>query len=257
DATESCPGKVIHFTALPVNGGLAPGYQWRVNGSDVPGATISTYSFIPTVTGTTVNCVLTSSAACTLGSTLVSNTITLTVLEVCPDITVTGTIASDTCYNATNTITVAGEGTTFTVQNGGHVLMIAGVQIFYLPGTTVEHGGYLHGKIFDGAYCGQKASSIVDVTGGTNELSVISPKSTFRLYPNPTTGNFTLEQTQGTVNETVKVIIYSALGGKVKTLQMTREMKHDFSISEFPVGVYFVRVAAGEDAQTIKLIKTN
>jgi hypothetical protein len=51
------------------------------------------------------------------------------------------------CYDATNTITVAGNGTTFFVENGGTVYFTAGLKISYLPGTSVVSGGRMTGKI--------------------------------------------------------------------------------------------------------------
>jgi hypothetical protein len=66
-----------------------------------------------------------------------------------------------------------------------------------------------------------------------------------------------MEQTTGSLYATVKVEIYGALGGKVLTGELTGEKKHVFSIDEFQVGIYFVRVVAGNEAETFKLIKIN
>ena len=134
--------------------------------------------------------------------------------------------------------------------------MIAGVNILYLPGTKVEPAGYMLGKIYDGAYCGKQSASIVTVFSQENEPAAVALKSTFKLYPNPTTGKFTIEQS-GVIYEKVKVEIYSILGGKVMTGYLTGETKHEFSIADFPAGVYFVKVFAGSEAETIKLIKSN
>ncbi len=57
-------------------------------------------------------------------------------------------------YDNTQTITVAGSGTSFTVYTGGSATMIAGERIVYYPGTVVEAGGYMHGYInADTRYC--------------------------------------------------------------------------------------------------------
>ena len=115
----------------------------------------------------------------------------------------------------------------------------------------------MHGKIFDGAYCGYKSPSLVNSVEGTVEQPVILQNSSFKLYPNPTTGNFTLEQTSGSLHESVKVEIYGIQGGRVMSGELTREKKHEFSISDFPAGLYFVKVVAGNEAETIKLVKIN
>ncbi|MCX6269418.1 MAG: hypothetical protein NTW16_19040, partial [Bacteroidetes bacterium] len=77
-ANPVCAGTSVTYTATPVNGGPTPAYQWKVNGTDVQGATNSTYSYVPT-NGNTILCVLTSSLPCRYGSPATSNTITMTV----------------------------------------------------------------------------------------------------------------------------------------------------------------------------------
>jgi hypothetical protein len=245
----------VTFTATPVNGGVTPSYQWKVNGFNV-GGNSPAYTYKP-VNGDAVTCVLTSSESCVSGPGT-SNTLNMTVTGVGVNITVTGGVVDgDTrCYNASQTLTVAGGGTTFVVNSGGSATMIAGQNIIYLPGTTVLPGGYMHGYIST-TYCGTKSPAIVATATGENELPAISQKTAFKIYPNPTTGNFTLEQTTGAQFQVVNVEIYSMRGGKVMTRQLTGERKHDFSISEFPAGLYFVKVVAGGDAETLKLIKTN
>jgi len=259
DATDVCIGTLVTVTATPVNGGSGPAYQWKLNGTDVPGATNSIYSFNLTATGTEVTCLMTSNATfCTTGNPALSNVVTITVPDLCPTVTIVGNvIAGETrCINATETITVAGTEP-FVVHDGGSVTMIAGQNIIYLPGTTVEPGGYMHGKIFDGTYCGLITAPIATATSTEEEIPVMLTVNNFRLYPNPTTGKFTIEQTGGALIDIVRVEIYGMLGGKVMSGQISSEKKHEFSIAEFPAGVYFVKIFAGVEARTIKLIKTN
>jgi len=51
------------------------------------------------------------------------------------------------CYNATQTVIVAGDDKQFIVQNAGHADIIAGQNIFLMPGTVVLPGGSLHAYI--------------------------------------------------------------------------------------------------------------
>jgi hypothetical protein len=114
------------------------------------------------------------------------------------------------------------------------------------------------GKIApNGPYCGQQPTSLVTVLTGEDELPVITQSASFNLYPNPTTGKFTLEQTGDTGSKTVKVVIYGMHGEKVMARDLTGERKYELSIAELPVGLYFVKVVSGEYTRTIKLIKTN
>ncbi|MCX6287753.1 MAG: hypothetical protein NTY96_11620 [Bacteroidetes bacterium] len=76
-AGSVCEGTMVTYTAVPVNGGSAPFYQWKVNGSNA-GANSATYSFSP-VNGDVVSCVMTSNTPCESGNPATSNAITMTV----------------------------------------------------------------------------------------------------------------------------------------------------------------------------------
>ncbi|MCX6307131.1 MAG: DNRLRE domain-containing protein [Bacteroidetes bacterium] len=78
-----CSGTPVTFTAIPVNGGTTPAYQWAVNGLNVPGATNSTYSFIPS-NDNTIECIMTSSEPCAIGNPATSNVITMTANTLLP-----------------------------------------------------------------------------------------------------------------------------------------------------------------------------
>lgn len=60
-----CQGTSVTYTATPTNGGTAPTYQWKVNGSNV-GINSSQFTYTP-VDGDVVSCVITSNADCVEG----------------------------------------------------------------------------------------------------------------------------------------------------------------------------------------------
>jgi hypothetical protein len=174
------------------------------------------------------------------------------------NINVGGIVATplDTCYNATNTITV-GIPNGFTVQTGGRATFIAGVNIRFLPLTTVQSGGYMLGKISTGTYCGGATPPMVAaMTTGQEEPQATISNTYFTLYPNPTNSNFTLVQKGDNTFGTVKVEIFSMSGEKVMTTRMIGEKRHEFNFSDSPAGLYFVKVVADGYVETIKLIKT-
>jgi hypothetical protein len=162
----------------------------------------------------------------------------------------------DTCFNATNTITVAGGGTTFVVQNGGSATMIAGEKILYLPGTVVEAGGYMLGYITqNGQYCGTQptAPMVAASVPGTDPL--VTEKPAFRIYPNPTTGSFTLEMTgEGQLQGGVAQIC-DIRGNKVLDIDLNGVNRQVISLEDQPRGMYFIRVINGQGSETGKVIK--
>jgi gliding motility-associated-like protein len=105
DDSDVCSGTTVNFTATPVNGGLTPSYQWKVNGTN-SGLDQNTYSLIP-VNGDIVEVVLTSSATCISGSPATSNQITMVVNSI-PAAPSIGTVTNTTCTTATGSIELTG-----------------------------------------------------------------------------------------------------------------------------------------------------
>jgi hypothetical protein len=107
-----CAGTSVTFTATPVNGGTAPSYQWKLNGSS-SGTNSSTYTSSILNNTDVVSCVVTSNATCASPATATSNNITMTVNPaLTPSVSITA--------NPGNTI-CAGTSVTFTTTpvNGG------------------------------------------------------------------------------------------------------------------------------------------
>ena len=159
------------------------------------------------------------------------------------------------CFNATQTITVAGGGASFVVQSGGSVNMIAGQMISYLPGTTVNPGGYLHGYITtSGQYCSSLPAAPVAMV--VEETQPSPPdESFFRVYPNPTSGNFILELSQDCETIPVKAELVGIHGEKIASETFTGSRTHPFSLTTIPVGIYLIRITCGKNSGTKKIVK--
>lgn len=89
--------------------------------------------------------------------------------------------------------------------------MIAGQNILYFPGTTVELGGYMWGYIApSGPFCTTPPMPSAPTTGTEDSMTI--EQSFFKIYPNPTTGNFILEFAGARNIETANVQIYTMRG---------------------------------------------
>ena len=82
----SCLGAVVTFTALPVNGGASPAYQWTVNGS-VTGGSGASYSYVP-ANGDLINVMLTSSNACAVPFTALASDIITVIPYQMPSVSI-------------------------------------------------------------------------------------------------------------------------------------------------------------------------
>ncbi len=252
-------GTFVTFTATPVNGGAMPAYQWRVNGIPV-GSGLPTYTYTP-ANNDQVWCILTSSEPCVSGNPATSNTILMTVIQ--ENTTVNGIVPAPlvVCFDALNTITVAGSGTTFIVQNGASATLIAGQKILFLEGTLVEPGGYLHGYITTtNTYCGMLPPAMVAVVTGVKSPTVsdVSDQgsSRFSIFPNPTTGRFTLLAHKSFVPGMVQVDIFGMRGERIRSERIYLEHKLEQDLSGVVGGIYFVRIGTGDSQEVHKLVLT-
>jgi len=168
------------------------------------------------------------------------------------------------CYDATEVITVGGGGSTFVVENGGSATLIAGQKISFLPGSDVYSGGYMHGYISpSGPWCNPGSSLPPAVESGMEPEpedrfamgNNFSGERYFKIYPNPTTGTFTLELIGIDPEQLIHWEIYSMRGGKILTGHLTGENKHELSLSDQPAGIYFIRIIAGDLVETRKIIR--
>lgn len=346
-----CEGTSVTLTATPTNGGSSPIYQWKVNGTNITGATNSTYTYVP-VDGDSITCVLTSNAECVSGNPATSNSLQMSVIstpvpagniigptEVCvgsqgitysvdpilnasnylwkvplgvtissgtgtnvisvnfPSSALTGTInvkGTNVCFNGTQspnlvitsnalptgqvvlnnitippsqqeclaaqTITTAGSGTTFLVESGGEVTLIASQFIKLLPGTIVQENGLLHAFITNNCVpCSSlkiplSDSSLFIATQIGDSIEKVNTSS-IMVYPNPTSGSFTLEMEGQNGNSKVRIDIFNMRGEKIQTEEIIGENRHEFSLWDKPAGVYFIRVITGTSVTSIKVIK--
>ncbi len=248
-------GTIVTYTAVPHSGGLNPQYQWKVKSTVVAGATNQTYKNVP-ANNDTVICTLTSSGTCISGNPAVSNTIVMSVTGVPASTTVTGTVnnAESNCYNATGTITVAGGGSTFTVQPGGSATFIAGVSIDFLPGTVCKSAGYLHGYISPGPYCQPHLAPQVESTGEAEAAA--KPPDGFSIFPNPTTGRFTLRDTESEPGLPLHVEIFTPQGKLISSNDLSEAPEQELQIENGLPGIYLVKAVSGSRVQVLKLLVT-
>jgi hypothetical protein len=80
-------------------------------------------------------------------------------------------------------------------------------------------------------------------------------QQSYRIYPNPTSGTFTLEVNTSDVFEQCMVEIYDMKGKKIVTDEWAGEQKREFSLSGMPSGIYLIRVISDRNSGTTRIIK--
>jgi uncharacterized protein (TIGR02145 family) len=112
-----CAGTPVTLTAIPINPGLSPSFQWVKNGVNVIGATNSTYTNTP-VNNDAYKCILTSNISCPSGNPATSNTQTMTVNQYQTPAVSIAVSANPVCagVNVTYTATATNGGSAPTYQ---------------------------------------------------------------------------------------------------------------------------------------------
>lgn len=123
--TNICSGQSITFTAVAVNGGSAPSYQWKVNNVNA-GTNSSSFTSNALSNNAIVTCVLTSNAICASPNTANSNSATIHIVSGVPSSVAIQSNVTTACAGSTVifTATPTNGGTSPIYQwqvNGGNV----------------------------------------------------------------------------------------------------------------------------------------
>ncbi|MCP4439347.1 MAG: S8 family serine peptidase [Aureispira sp.] len=85
------------------------------------------------------------------------------------------------------------------------------------------------------------------------DVETIAKIEGIKVYPNPTTGLFTIELPQNIEKSTVR--IFNTAGQIVYNQQNVKDQLIDVDLKQFVGGVYFVQIQTKDQLQTVKLIK--
>ena len=163
----------------------------------------------------------------------------------------------DTCFNALQTINVAGNGTTFTVQGGGSATLIAGQKIRFLPGAKVQLNGYLHGYIGQyGESCFEQYHILPAQTGIPENEGMFNGSSLFRVYPNPTSGEFMVEIASERQLKNSLIRVFNLMGNEIMRKEITNNFrKTDFSLDKQPSGIYIITITGDGLMESARIVK--
>ncbi len=183
-------------------------------------------------------------------------------LTVIPPLPLHVTLGNDTvaassvfCSSAIQTITVAGNGSSWLVVQGGSATLIAGQRILMLPGTTVEPGGYLDAHIVGpSGYC-PDASPVKSRENYSNAIPEFRTGNKLALFPNPTTGCFTILMAEGDHETEAEAEIIHSTGTWIKTIHLTPGKAVHADLEGMPAGLYLLRVPGNPAYKTTRIMK--
>ncbi len=263
-----CAGHVISFTASTTNAGNNPTYQWYDNHQPVIGAISDIWGSPLLSSGDSIYCILSisSSGACVAQNVVSSNVIGITILPtvvpvayiylntgttIAPGTSVTFTSyvinpgAADTYQWSVNGVAVPapfGTGSVFTTQ----ALMDSDV-------VTLE--------VHSTAACAEPDSAasnsiLMHVTNNTG-VKEVNAFSDVNLYPNPTSGNFSVKGLLNGLNsKAISIEMMNALGQVIysETTPVNNSVLDQKISVNVADGIYMLRIKSDEQSKSFRVI---
>jgi hypothetical protein len=166
----------------------------------------------------------------------------------------------DTCYDASQVITVAGNGCIFWVEPGAVAELVAGQSIHFLEGTHVKHDSHLLARIaLNGDYCGNPEPLPMvrkeEIFFEEPVVPIIPETLLFHVYPNPTNGIFTLDFTGIDPGGKYSVIILNMMGKEILREAFSENHLRHFDLSGMPAGIYILQILTGTESGVAKIIR--
>ena len=258
-----CSGSLATFVAVGANGGDAPEYTWIVGSTIVPGATGSTYTYMPS-NNQSVVVKLNSSYRCPSVNNVSSNTIIMRIdQQYIPAVSI---IANP------GTVINAGETVTFTtIVNGAgpaprYQWLIRGAIV---PGATqatfssndLNNGDSVTCVVWGTGRCGMETinSVVMTVNGTTGVANTGLSASELKLMPNPTSGSFVVSGTLGSkADESVTFEVTDMLGQVVyrgSVLARDGELNERIQLTgTLANGMYMLNVSNGTDRKVFHFV---
>lgn len=144
------------------------------------------------------------------------------------------------------------------VESGANVVLVADNSIRILPLTHIESGAQFLATIdIDGNYCSNYKSLVfADDDEIADEMLAIDKADSqlFRVYPNPTTGAFTIELFNHDEQFRISIEVFGTLGERIMGIASQGELLHALDLSGKQPGMYFIRVVRNDEIGVEKLI---
>ncbi len=187
---------------------------------------------------------------------------------------ITITAGQTECFDATNTIFVAGSGTNVDILSGGTATFIAGNKVIFDPGFHSHTGSHSLAYITTTSnYCNQQPMMSANVN--TQELQEVetviiseilhknidnndnndNDDNIPKLFPNPTSGSFTIDFIGKATTAEIHVLNFQ--GNRVFKSICNNQTSADIDISRLGKGMYIVVIKSQTQVLTKKIIKVN
>jgi hypothetical protein len=260
-----CAGQTATFTTAIANGGAAPTYSWLVNSTIIPGATNSTYSYVPGDNDLVV-AKLNSSYGCATVNNVSSNGVTMDIAPVfVPIVEVIaqpGTVVEEGT-EVTFTATVSNAGATPEYQWLVNMEVVPGATTPVFKTSKLNDGDSVTCRVQGTGICSQASINSVKMTitpsTSTGVTTTLIGNSEIRLVPNPNSGAFTVSGTLATkADEDVAFEVTNMLGQVVykgATVAKAGEVSARIELGkDLANGMYMLNMTVGAERKAFHFV---
>lgn len=254
-----CSDETVTFLATPQHGGSAPSYQWQRNNLNVGTGGIN-YSYIP-VDGDVITCVMNSNAVCAIPSSVLSNAVPMSVIQVThPAISISANPGANVSNGQTVTFTanVTGEGPSgYQVRwyrNNVFMPQVTGLNWNAVAGTDIFHNAAIKAELTSFSSCAipeDTFSNVLKMSVGALSLTDRNVPENFVVYPNPTTDMILFDG----LHRGDMLVLRDVTGRDIQTRKIDKEGTYKMDISNLAQGVYFFSFEDGDNRWQVKVFK--
>ncbi len=156
------------------------------------------------------------------------------------------------CFNAVETVTIAGNGSQFLTESGASVEMIAGSKILIYPTSVVLPGGYFHASITSEALFCENTKSVAE---NVQESWSPIPENVITVYPNPTEGKITVSLPENDHQKEIKIRLFNTIGVCVFDQSGKYQTRTTLDISYLVPGLYLLSISSPGFSEVVRIIK--
>jgi hypothetical protein len=166
------------------------------------------------------------------------------------------------CFDAKQTIIVAGDGTIVEILSGGEAIFVAGGKIYLKHGFSARDGSDVHAYItIDNQFCGSLAPSMVTYQQFQEDLVTTIPEKvsdedvqSVNIYPNPTHGRLNIDFFNFT--EDADIYIFNFQGQELFRTSNHNRLAMEINIENLPDGIYLIIIKSDDQIISGKLVKS-
>jgi hypothetical protein len=256
NSTVLCEGDLATFTAIPVNGGNAPEFQWMLNGN-LAGSNAPTFSTATLQPGDIVSCTMHSSKACVAVNPVNSNEIVIQITAPpVPQLTLNISEDSTFCTGTSVYFSV-------NVENGAsnYGLTWFWNDIMIGMGDAFSISELADGDLVSCQYLSLDPCMVsvsvgvtvsVDSCVGTEEE--MAATNNWLVYPNPSHGKIFVEMN---ITGIFALYLSNTAGQTLLSTfdeHLTIPTRQELDLTNLPQGIYYLRIISDHFSATRKVI---